>query len=57
MNIDNIIKKIDILEKKVELLESKLKSTKLADSRNEKWNEFQSIVRLQQKNKNRKAYN
>tara|TARA_S200000501_G_C20233858_1_gene486953 strand:- start:185 stop:358 length:174 start_codon:yes stop_codon:yes gene_type:complete len=57
MKLNNIYKKIAILEKKVELLESKLKSKKSLDVRNDKWNEFQSIIRLQEKNNSRKAIN
>ena len=57
MNLDNIYKKIAILEKKVEFLESKLKLKNSADSREEKWNEFQSIIRLQEKNNSRKVLN
>ena len=43
--------------KKVEFLESKLKLKNSSDSREEKWNEFQSIIRLQEKNNSRKALN
>ena len=57
MKLNNIYKKIAILEKKVELLESKLKSKKSLDVRNDKWNEFQSIIRLQEKNNSRKVIN
>ena len=57
MKIDNIYKKIAILEKKVEFLESKLKSKKSSDLREEKWSEFQSIIRLQEKNNSRKVLN
>ena len=57
MNLDNIYKKIAILEKKVEFLESKLKLKNSSDSREEKWNEFQSIIRLQEKNNSRKVLN
>ena len=57
MKLDNIYKKIAILEKKVEFLESKLKLKNSSDSRDEKWNEFQSIIRLQEKNNSRKVLN
>ena len=50
-------KRIKILEKRVEFLESKLKSKKSSDMRDEKWNEFQSIIRLQEKNNSRKSFN
>ena len=57
MKINDIYKKIAILEKKVEFLESKLKLKNSSDSREEKWNEFQSIIRLQEKNNSRKVLN
>ena len=57
MNIKDIYKKIAILEKKVQLLESKLRLKKSSDLRDEKWNEFQSIIRLQKKNNSRKVIN
>ena len=57
MKIKDIYKKIAILEKKVEFLESKLKLKNSSDSREEKWNEFQSIIRLQEKNNSRKVLN
>ena len=57
MTLDDIYKKIAILEKKVEFLESKLKSKNSSDSREDKWNEFQSIIRLQEKNNSRKVLN
>ena len=57
MKLNDIYKKIAILEKKVEFLESKLKSKKSSDSREEKWSEFQSIIRLQEKNNSRKVLN
>ena len=57
MKLDDIYKKIAILEKKVEFLESKLKSKNSSDSREDKWNEFQSIIRLQEKNNSRKVLN
>ena len=50
MKLDDIYKKIAILEKKVDFLESKLKLKKSSDLREEKWSEFQSIIRLQEKN-------
>ena len=57
MKLNDLHKKIVILEKKVEFLESKLKSKKSSDSREEKWSEFQSIIRLQEKNNSRKIFN
>ena len=57
MKITDIYKKIVILEKKIEVLESKLKSKKSSDFREEKWNEFQSIIRLQEKNNSKKILN
>ena len=57
MKLNEIHKKIAILEKKVEFLESKLKLKNSSDSREEKWNEFQSIIRLQEKNNSRKVLN
>ena len=57
MKINDIYKKIAILEKKVEFLESKLKLKNSSDSREKKWNEFQSIIRLQEKNNSRKVLN
>ncbi len=57
MNIKEIYKKLVTLEKKVQFLESKLKSKKPSNLREEKWSEFQSIIRLQEKNKSRKAFN
>ena len=57
MKLNDIYKKIAILEKKVEFLESKLKLKNSSDSREEKWNEFQSIIRLQEKNNRRKVLN
>ena len=50
-------KRIAILEKRVEFLGSKLKSKKSSDFRDEKWSEFQSIIRLQEKNNSRKVLN
>ena len=50
-------KKIAILEKRVEFLESKLNSKKSSDFRDEKWSEFKSIIRLQEKNNSRKILN
>ena len=55
--LNDIYKKIAILEKKVEFLESKIKLKNSSDSREEKWNEFQSIIRLQEKNNSRKVLN
>jgi len=57
MKLNDIYKKIAILEKKVEFLESKLKLKNSSDSREDKWNEFQSIIRLQEKNNSRKVLN
>ena len=57
MDIKEIYKKIAILEKKVEFLEYKLKSKISSDLRDEKWSEFQSIIRLQEKNNSRKSLN
>ena len=57
MNLNDIYKKIAILEKKVEFLESKLKLKNSSDSREKKWNEFKSIIRLQEKNNSRKVLN
>ena len=56
MSIKEMHDKIANLEKKVEYLESKLKSKISSDLREEKWSEFQSIIRLQEKN-NRKSVN
>ena len=56
MSNKEIHDKIVNLEKKVEYLESKLKSKISSDLREEKWSEFQSIIRLQEKN-NRKSVN
>ena len=57
MEIDKLYKKLVILEKKIEYLESKLKSKISSDFREKKWSEFQSIIRLQEKNNNRKTLN
>ena len=57
MEKSDIYKKIAILEKKVQFLESKLKSKICSDLRDEKWSEFQSIIRLQEKNNSRKPLN
>ena len=57
MKINDIYKKIAILEKKVEFLESKLTLKNSSDSREKKWNELQSIIRLQEKNNSRKVLN
>ena len=50
MKIEFLIKKIAILEKRIEHLESKLDSKNWTSSRDEKWSEFRSIIRLQEKN-------
>ena len=50
MNLDDLIKKIAVLEKRIEHLESKLASKNSSFSRDEKWSEFRSIIRLQEKN-------
>ncbi|MAL65090.1 MAG: hypothetical protein CMF94_03200 [Candidatus Marinimicrobia bacterium] len=56
MRINELYKKLLSLEKRVEFLESKLKFKRSsADLRDDKWNEFQSIIRLQEKSNNRKA--
>ena len=56
MEINELYKKLLSLEKRVEFLESKLKFKRSsADLRDDKWNEFQSIIRLQEKSNNRKA--
>ena len=57
MNNKDLYKKIVILEKKVEFLESELKLKKSSDSREKKWDEFQSIIRLQEKNNSRNSFN
>tara|TARA_B100000900_G_scaffold319722_2_gene278880 strand:- start:42 stop:215 length:174 start_codon:yes stop_codon:yes gene_type:complete len=57
MKLNDIYKKIAILEKKVEFLESKLKLKNSSGSREEKWDEFKSIIRLQEKNNSRKVLN
>ena len=57
MKIKDIFKKIAILEERVQFLESKLNSKKSSDLREEKWSEFHSIIRLQQKNKSRDIFN
>ena len=57
MSIEAIKNKISVLEKKVEILETKLNKKRSSDSRNERWDEFQSIIRLQQKNNSRKSLN
>jgi len=54
---NELYKRLVILEKKVEYLESKLESKISSDFREEKWSEFQSVIRLQEKNNNRKALN
>ena len=53
----SLIKKIAILEKRLDLLESKLTSKNSSDFRDAKWSEFQSIIRLQEKNNSRKVLN
>ena len=56
MELDKLYKRILFLEKRIEFLESKLKFKRTsADLRDDKWNEFQSIIRLQEKSNNRKA--
>lgn len=50
MKINILIKKIAVLEKRIEHLESKLASKSSTLSRDEKWSEFRSIIRLQEKN-------
>ena len=50
MNFEILIKRIAILEKRIEHLESKLASKSSTSSRDEKWSEFRSIIRLQEKN-------
>ena len=50
MNINDLIKKIAVLEKRIEYLESKLASKGSTSSRDEKWSEFRSVIRLQEKN-------
>ena len=57
MKTNEIYKKLAILEKRVELLESKLKSKNSSETRDKMWNDFQSIVRLQEKNNRRKTLN
>ncbi len=57
MKINEIHKKLAVLEKRVEFLESKLKSKNSSDIRDKMWNEFQSVVRLQEKNNRRKTLN
>ena len=57
MNIKEIYNRLVTLEKKVQFLESKLKLKKSSNLREEKWSEFQSIIRLQEKNKSRKVLN
>ena len=49
-NIDVLIKRIAVLEKRIEHLESKFASKKSTSSRDEKWSEFRSVIRLQEKN-------
>ena len=54
MNIKDLNKKMAILEKRIEYLESKLIKKNSNSLRDEKWNEFQTIIRLQEKNSPRK---
>ena len=54
MNTKDLNKKIAILEKRIEYLESKLIRKNSNSLRDEKWNEFQTIIRLQEKNSPRK---
>ena len=54
MNIKELNKRIAILEKRIEYLESKLIKKNSNSLRDEKWNEFQTIIRLQEKNSPRK---
>ena len=51
----DLYKKIAVLEKRVESLESILNSRTLSALREEKWREFQSIIRLQDKYNSRKS--
>ena len=57
MKKTSLYKKLAILESRLEFLESKLKSKESSDFRDEKWSEFQSVIRLQEKNNNRKVLN
>ena len=57
MKINDICKKIIVLEKRVEFLESELNSKKTSNLRDEKWKEFHSIIRLQEKNNSKKILN
>ena len=50
MKLKELTKKIAVLEKRIEYLESKVASEDSTFSRDEKWNEFRSIIRLQEKN-------
>ena len=50
MKNDILIKRIAVLEKRIEHLESKLAPKNSTSSRDEKWSEFRSIIRLQEKN-------
>ena len=54
MNNKDLNKKMAILEKRIEYLESKLIKKNSNSLRDEKWNEFQTIIRLQEKNSPRK---
>ena len=55
MSKSDLYKKITILEKRVESLELILSSKNLSALRDEKWREFQSIIRLQDKYNSRKS--
>ena len=52
----DLYKKIAVLEKRVESLESILNSRTLSALREEKWREFQSIIRLQDKYNSSKSF-
>ena len=52
----DLYKKIAVLEKRVESLESIINSRTLSALREEKWREFQSIIRLQDKYNSRKSF-
>ena len=55
MKNKHLNKKIAVLEKRIEYLESKLLSEKSSSLRDDKWKEFQTIIRLQEKNNPRKG--
>ena len=57
MKSNDIFKKIIALEKRIEFLESELNSKKTSNLRDEKWNEFHSIIRIQEKNNSKKILN